>query len=91
MRNGTKITLREIKNFERSEVREIKSKFAYLYREKNRDRHLTSRDRELREIEVRAIEIYLYIYTDTGQAKLVIKSSEYLITAVLKIPCCQEY
>jgi hypothetical protein len=53
-------SLREIKNFERSKVREIESVFALLYREKNRDRDFTSRDRELREIEVRVIESHLY-------------------------------
>ena len=58
--NGTQGLVREIENFERLEVREIWSKFALLYREKKRDRSFTSRDRELREIEVQAIESYLY-------------------------------
>ena len=59
--NGTQGLVREIENFERSGVREIGSKFALLYREKKRGRSFTSRDRELREIGVRAIESHLYI------------------------------
>ena len=61
MCNGTQGLVREIENFERSGVREIGSKFALLYREKKRDRSFTSRDRELREIGVRAIESHLYL------------------------------
>ena len=61
MCNGTKGLVREIENFERSGVPEIGSKFALLYREKKRDRSFTSRDRELREIGVRAIESHLYL------------------------------
>ena len=59
--NGTQGLVREIENFERTGVREIRSKFALLYREKKRGRSFTSRDRELREIGVRAIESHLYI------------------------------
>ena len=61
--NGTQGLVREIENFERSGVREIGSKFALLYREKKRDCSFTSRDRELREIGVRAIESHLYVYS----------------------------
>ena len=59
---GTQGLVREIEIIERLGVREIGSKFALLYREKKRDRSFTSRDRELREIGVRAIESHLYIH-----------------------------
>jgi hypothetical protein len=47
-------------------LQEIESKFAWLYRRKNRDRDFTSRDQELWEIEVRVIESYLYKFSDIG-------------------------
>ena len=39
----------------------MRSNFALLYTEKKRDRSFTSRDQELQEIGVRAIESHLYM------------------------------
>ena len=49
------------REFMKSEVREIGSNFTKFYRVKKWDRSFTSRDRELREIGVRAIESHLYV------------------------------
>ena len=76
--NGTQGLVREIENFERSGVLEIGSKFALLYREKKRDRSFTSRDRELREIGVQAIESHLYFHSSCRKYHIWQLSSELL-------------
>ena len=57
-----------------------------LYREKKRDSSITSRDRELREIGVRAIESHLYVHVMEQSQELIMIYLSYisLTTAILQ-------